>query len=133
MQLDIRQGHAQTVEKVLRWVDEEGGLVGATVCDAGCGTGGPGQQGRTGRAGAVWSLWPRVQEALKVPDVAEAQRGKGGHGIGCRLYNPELVSGSGSSSNSSSSGGKEGSGPARRVNLLRICSDSGIAFTIAFA
>lgn len=39
VQLDIRQGHAQTVDKVLRWVDEEGGLAGATVCDAGCGTG----------------------------------------------------------------------------------------------
>ena len=26
VQLDIRQGHAQTVDKVLRWVDEEGGV-----------------------------------------------------------------------------------------------------------
>ena len=33
------QGHAQTVEKVLKWVDEEGGVEGVTVCDAGCGTG----------------------------------------------------------------------------------------------
>lgn len=39
VQLDIRQGHAQTVDKVLRWVDEEGGVEGVTVCDAGCGTG----------------------------------------------------------------------------------------------
>jgi len=39
VQLDIRNGHAQTVEKVLKWVDEEGGLEGVTVCDAGCGTG----------------------------------------------------------------------------------------------
>jgi magnesium-protoporphyrin O-methyltransferase len=39
VQLDIRQGHAQTVEKVLRWLDEEGGVVGTTICDAGCGTG----------------------------------------------------------------------------------------------
>lgn len=39
VQLDIRQGHAQTVEKVLRWLDEEGGVEGVTVCDAGCGTG----------------------------------------------------------------------------------------------
>ncbi|GIL98429.1 hypothetical protein Vretimale_3811, partial [Volvox reticuliferus] len=39
VQLDIRTGHAQTVEKVLRWVDEEGGVPGTTVCDAGCGTG----------------------------------------------------------------------------------------------
>ena len=28
-----------TVDKVLRWVDEEGGVKGVTVCDAGCGTG----------------------------------------------------------------------------------------------
>ena len=39
VQMDIRLGHAQTVEKVLRWVDEEGGVEGLTVCDAGCGTG----------------------------------------------------------------------------------------------
>lgn len=39
VQLDIRQGHAQTVDKVLKWLDEEGGVVGTTICDAGCGTG----------------------------------------------------------------------------------------------
>lgn len=39
VQLDIRQGHAQTVEKVLKWIDEEGGVENVTVCDAGCGTG----------------------------------------------------------------------------------------------
>eukprot|EP01025_Chloroclados_australasicus_P057739 TRINITY_DN7210_c1_g1_i2.p1 TRINITY_DN7210_c1_g1~~TRINITY_DN7210_c1_g1_i2.p1 ORF type:complete len:395 (-),score=38.40 TRINITY_DN7210_c1_g1_i2:353-1537(-) len=39
VQLDIRQGHDQTVGKVLKWIDEEGSLQGTTVCDAGCGTG----------------------------------------------------------------------------------------------
>lgn len=39
VQLDIRAGHAQTVDKVLRWLDEEGGVVGTTVADCGCGTG----------------------------------------------------------------------------------------------
>lgn len=39
VQLDIRQGHAQTVEKVLAWVKADGDLQGVTVCDAGCGTG----------------------------------------------------------------------------------------------
>lgn len=39
VQLDIRVGHAQTVEKVLKWIDEEGGVEDVTVCDAGCGTG----------------------------------------------------------------------------------------------
>lgn len=38
VQLDIRQGHAQTVEKVLVWLKADG-LEGVTVCDAGCGTG----------------------------------------------------------------------------------------------
>ena len=38
MQKDIRLGHAQTVDKVLRWLDE-GSMRGTTVCDAGCGTG----------------------------------------------------------------------------------------------
>lgn len=39
VQLDIRTGHAMTVDKVLKWVEEEGGVEGITVCDAGCGTG----------------------------------------------------------------------------------------------
>ena len=39
VQLDIRQGHAQTVDKVLAWFDEEGGVAGTSVCDCGCGTG----------------------------------------------------------------------------------------------
>jgi magnesium-protoporphyrin O-methyltransferase len=39
VQLDIRQGHAQTVEKVLGWLDAEGGVTGTSVADAGCGTG----------------------------------------------------------------------------------------------
>ncbi|KAI8469849.1 MAG: magnesium protoporphyrin IX S-adenosyl methionine O-methyl transferase chloroplast precursor [Monoraphidium minutum] len=39
VQLDIRNGHAQTVDKVLKWFDEEGSLEGVTVADCGCGTG----------------------------------------------------------------------------------------------
>jgi magnesium-protoporphyrin O-methyltransferase len=39
VQLDIRTGHAQTVEKVLKWLDDEGGVKGTTFCDCGCGTG----------------------------------------------------------------------------------------------
>lgn len=39
VQLDIRQGHAQTVDKVLGWLDADGSLEGQTFADAGCGTG----------------------------------------------------------------------------------------------
>lgn len=40
MQLDIRTGHAQTVEKVLGWLGaSQGGVKGTTICDCGCGTG----------------------------------------------------------------------------------------------
>eukprot|EP00850_Spirogloea_muscicola_P008203 SM000043S15831 [mRNA] locus=s43:445602:448413:+ [translate_table: standard] len=39
VQLDIRTGHAQTVDKVLGWLLADGGLQGTTICDAGCGTG----------------------------------------------------------------------------------------------
>jgi len=39
VQLDIRNGHAQTVDKVLRWLKEEGNLQNCTVADCGCGTG----------------------------------------------------------------------------------------------
>ena len=33
VQLDIRTGHAQTVDKVLGWLQSEGSLDGITVCD----------------------------------------------------------------------------------------------------
>jgi len=40
VQLDIRNGHAQTVDKVLAWIDADGtAKSGETFCDAGCGVG----------------------------------------------------------------------------------------------
>jgi len=40
VQLDIRTGHAITVEKILGWVDADGSATeGSTFCDAGCGVG----------------------------------------------------------------------------------------------
>ena len=40
VQLDIRTGHAETVDKVLGWVDADGtAKAGETFCDAGCGVG----------------------------------------------------------------------------------------------
>ncbi|XP_057970282.1 magnesium protoporphyrin IX methyltransferase, chloroplastic [Malania oleifera] len=39
VQLDIRLGHAKTVESAVKMLMEEGSIEGVTVCDAGCGTG----------------------------------------------------------------------------------------------
>ncbi|NES17672.1 MAG: magnesium protoporphyrin IX methyltransferase, partial [Symploca sp. SIO3E6] len=39
VQLDIRQGHQQTVEKVLGWLQADGNLADLSICDAGCGVG----------------------------------------------------------------------------------------------
>ncbi|KAL4584680.1 hypothetical protein LXL04_009288 [Taraxacum kok-saghyz] len=39
VQLDIRIGHAKTVESVMKMLTDEGPLKGVSVCDAGCGTG----------------------------------------------------------------------------------------------
>lgn len=39
VQLDIRDGHQQTVDKILAWVDADQDMEGKTVCDAGCGVG----------------------------------------------------------------------------------------------
>jgi magnesium-protoporphyrin O-methyltransferase len=39
VQLDIRQGHQQTVDTVLSWLQADGNLSGLVVCDAGCGVG----------------------------------------------------------------------------------------------
>ncbi len=39
VQLDIRKGHQQTVDTVLRWLEADGNLPGLSICDAGCGVG----------------------------------------------------------------------------------------------
>ncbi|CCH65488.1 Mg-protoporphyrin O-methyltransferase [Richelia intracellularis HM01] len=39
VQLDIRNGHQQTIDKVLDWLKEDGNLTQISVCDAGCGVG----------------------------------------------------------------------------------------------
>lgn len=39
VQLDIRIGHAKTVESVMKMLTDEGSIRGVSVCDAGCGTG----------------------------------------------------------------------------------------------
>ena len=37
VQLDIRNGHQQTVDKVLHWLKADGNLTEVSICDAGCG------------------------------------------------------------------------------------------------
>ncbi|CCH67477.1 Mg-protoporphyrin O-methyltransferase [Richelia intracellularis HH01] len=39
VQLDIRNGHQQTIDEVLDWLKEDGNLTQISVCDAGCGVG----------------------------------------------------------------------------------------------
>jgi magnesium-protoporphyrin O-methyltransferase len=39
VQLDIRTGHDQTIQKILNWVKDDGDIKGKTVCDCGCGVG----------------------------------------------------------------------------------------------
>lgn len=39
VQRDIRNGHQQTVDRVLEWLQADGNLGGLLVCDAGCGVG----------------------------------------------------------------------------------------------
>ncbi|WP_069791596.1 magnesium protoporphyrin IX methyltransferase [Cyanobacterium sp. IPPAS B-1200] len=39
VQLDIRQGHQQTIEKVVKWLQDDGNLSQLSICDAGCGVG----------------------------------------------------------------------------------------------
>ncbi|ERT09009.1 magnesium protoporphyrin O-methyltransferase [Lyngbya aestuarii BL J] len=39
VQLDIRNGHQQTVDRVLNWLKADGNLSGLSICDAGCGVG----------------------------------------------------------------------------------------------
>jgi magnesium-protoporphyrin O-methyltransferase len=39
VQLDIRKGHQQTVDRVLAWLQADDNLQGLSICDAGCGVG----------------------------------------------------------------------------------------------
>jgi magnesium-protoporphyrin O-methyltransferase len=39
VQLDIRNGHQQTVDTVISWLTADNNLTGMTICDAGCGVG----------------------------------------------------------------------------------------------
>lgn len=39
VQLDIRNGHQQTIDRVLNWLKADDNLSGLSICDAGCGVG----------------------------------------------------------------------------------------------
>jgi magnesium-protoporphyrin O-methyltransferase len=39
VQLDIRTGHQQTVDRVISWLENDGNLAAISICDAGCGVG----------------------------------------------------------------------------------------------
>jgi len=39
VQKKIRQGHQQTIDTVVSWLEEDGNLADLTICDAGCGVG----------------------------------------------------------------------------------------------
>ena len=39
VQLDIRTGHDQTIQKVLNWFSDDGDIKGKSLCDCGCGVG----------------------------------------------------------------------------------------------
>lgn len=39
VQLDIRTGHDQTIQKILKWISDDGDIAGQSVCDCGCGVG----------------------------------------------------------------------------------------------
>jgi len=39
VQLDIRNGHGQTIQKILNWIEADGDIKGKSVCDCGCGVG----------------------------------------------------------------------------------------------
>lgn len=39
VQLDIRTGHDQTIQKILNWIQDDGDIKGKSVCDCGCGVG----------------------------------------------------------------------------------------------
>ncbi len=39
VQRDIREGHQQTIDTVMSWLEADGNLKGLSICDAGCGVG----------------------------------------------------------------------------------------------
>ena len=39
VQMDIRDGHGQTIQKILNWIQADGDISGKTLADCGCGVG----------------------------------------------------------------------------------------------
>jgi magnesium-protoporphyrin O-methyltransferase len=39
VQLDIRTGHGQTIQKIVNWIEADGDAKGKSICDCGCGVG----------------------------------------------------------------------------------------------
>jgi hypothetical protein len=39
VQMDIRDGHGQTIQKILNWIQADGDIAGKTLADCGCGVG----------------------------------------------------------------------------------------------
>lgn len=39
VQMDIRTGHDETIQKILKWIEADGDISGKSVCDCGCGVG----------------------------------------------------------------------------------------------
>ncbi|MBE9129928.1 MULTISPECIES: magnesium protoporphyrin IX methyltransferase [unclassified Coleofasciculus] len=79
VQLDIRNGHQQTVDTVLEWLNADGNLEGLLICDAGCGLG-------------SLSI-PLAQAGAKVlaSDISEKMVGEAKEKAQASLSNPETI------------------------------------------
>ena len=56
VQMDIRDGHGQTIQKILNWIQADGDISGKTLADCGCGVGSLAIP--VAQMGAYFSLWP---------------------------------------------------------------------------
>ena len=70
VQLDIRNGHDQTIQKILKWIEADGDIKGKTVCDCGCGVGSLAiPLAQMGECMLVWSMVLMSIRCAKKNDV----------------------------------------------------------------
>lgn len=70
VQLDIRNGHDQTIQKILKWIEADGDIKGKTVCDCGCGVGSLAiPLAQMGECMLVWSMVLMSIRCAKKHDV----------------------------------------------------------------
>jgi magnesium-protoporphyrin O-methyltransferase len=80
VQLDIRNGHQQTIDHVLQWLKADGNLSEISICDAGCGVG-----------SLSIPLAAAGAKSIYASDISEMMVGEAKERAATMLENPSII------------------------------------------